>query len=145
MDKLAIKIHQELQDHKLRGKVMKLKEAESKWKNKEASDFLAPPPTSLLEARPLISVTKPLGAHQPNNEPMLVSTGKIHRNLQSDAINVDEDDDVKENVCPASVKKHLTTIAGMDLFSMSTWVIKMWILPQAPSQLRCNNAPNSLS
>jgi hypothetical protein len=103
---------------------MKLEEAASKQKKKGSSDFLAPPPASLLGAKPLTSATKPLGAHQPNNKPMLVSTDKIHNNLQSDAINVDEDNDGKENICPLSVKKHCTTVADTDLFSMFISAIK---------------------
>jgi hypothetical protein len=95
-----------------------------KRKKKEASDFLAPPPASLLEARPFSSVTKPSGDHQNNNEPTTVSNGKTkaHNNLHSGvtSIDVDDDDGGKENVCPSSIKKHRTTVAGTDLFSMFT-------------------------
>ncbi len=96
---------------------MKLEETALKQKKMEASDFLAPPPASLLVVGPLTSATKPLCVHQPYNKPGLVSTGKIRNNLQIDVVNIDEDDGGKENISPASVKKHHTTVAGMDLFS----------------------------
>jgi hypothetical protein len=121
VDKLAIKIHQEAQEHRLREEATKLEEAALKKKKKEASDFLAPPPASLLEARPFSSVTKPLGDHRKSNEPTTVSNSKpkAHNNLQHMFIDVDVDEG-KENICPSSTKKHRTTVAGTDLFSMFT-------------------------
>ncbi len=90
-----------------------------KRKKKEASDFLAPPPASLLEARPFSSVKKPLGDCQSNSEIASVSIGKAYNNLQNGVIDVDVDEG-KENICPSSTKKHRTTVAGTDLFSMFT-------------------------
>ncbi len=94
-----------------------------KRKKKEASDFLAPPPASLLEARLTSFATKPLGDHRQSSEPMMASNGKakVLNNLHhSGIINADEDEGSKENICPSSVKKHCTTVAGTDLFSMFT-------------------------
>jgi hypothetical protein len=55
VDKLAIRIFREFQEHKLHEEARKLQEAAlKKKKRKEASNFLAPPPASLLEPRPLL-------------------------------------------------------------------------------------------
>jgi hypothetical protein len=48
VDRLATKTHQKAQEHKLCEEATKLEEAVMKRKKKEASDFLAPPPASLL-------------------------------------------------------------------------------------------------
>ena len=113
VDKLAIRIFREFQEHKLHEEARKLEEAALKKKRKEASDFLAPPPASLFESRP------PLEERQKNKEPLLVSDGK-HNNPKDIIIDVD-DDEGKENVCPPSIKKkHRTTVAGTDLFNMFT-------------------------
>jgi hypothetical protein len=121
VDKLAITIHQQAQEHSLREEASKLQDLALKKKKKEASDFLAPPPASLLEARPFSSVTKPLGDRHKNKEPMTASNGKAkaHNNLHDTVIDVDVDEG-KENICPSSTKKHRTTVAGTDLFSMFT-------------------------
>ncbi len=80
---------------------------------------MAPPPASLLEARP-ISATRPLGDHCKNIETTTAST-KVHNNLQSSGvININEDEGGKENICRSSTKKHHTTVAGTDLFAMFT-------------------------
>jgi hypothetical protein len=44
---------------------------------------------------------------------------KVHNNLQNGVIDVNVDEG-KENICPLSTKKHHTTVAGTDLFSMFT-------------------------
>jgi hypothetical protein len=120
VDKLAVKIRQEEQEHKLQEEASKQEETTMKRKKKKASDFLAPPPASLLELRSFSSITKPFGYHRKSNEPMTVSNSKpkAHNNSQKNTINVDEDG--KENICHLSIKKHHTTIAGTDLFSMFT-------------------------
>jgi hypothetical protein len=121
VDKLAIRIHQEAQEHSLREEATKLQYLALKKKKKEASNFLAPPPASLLEARPFSLITKPLGDHHKNNKPTTASNGKAkaHNNLHDAVIDVDVDEG-KENICPSSTKKHRTTVAGTDLFSMFT-------------------------
>jgi hypothetical protein len=90
-----------------------------KRKKKEASDFLAPPPASLLEARPFSSITKPLGDRQSNSKIATVSIGKAYNNLQNGVIDVDVDEG-KENICPSSIKKHHTTVTWTNLFAMFT-------------------------
>ncbi len=52
---------------------------------------------------------------------MMASNGKAksNNNLQNGVIDV-EVVEGKENICPSSVKKHHTTIAGTDLFLMFT-------------------------
>jgi hypothetical protein len=108
-----------LQEHKLREEATKLKEAALKRKKKEASEILAPPTASLLEARPFSSVMKPLGDRRSINEISTVSSVKANNNLQNGAIDVDVDEG-KENICPSTTKKHRTTVAGTDLFNMFT-------------------------
>ncbi len=90
-----------------------------KRKKKEASEILAPPTASLLEARPFSSVMKPLGDRRSINEISTVSSVKANNNLQNGAIDVDVDEG-KENICPSTTKKHRTTVAGTDLFNMFT-------------------------
>jgi hypothetical protein len=125
VDRLATKIHQESQEHKLHEEATKQEKAAMKKKKKEASDYLAPPPASSLETRPFSSFMEPLGDHQKNNEPTMASNRntKAHNNLQSDVINIDEDEDGKENICPLSVKKHHTTVSGTDFICMFTSAI----------------------
>jgi hypothetical protein len=62
-DRLAIKIHQKSHEHKTCNEVPGQQEMTLKWKKKEASDFLAPPPASLLESWPFSSAVEPLGLH----------------------------------------------------------------------------------
>jgi hypothetical protein len=76
VDKLAIRIFCEFQDHKLHEEAHKLEEAALKKKKKEASDFLAPPPASFLESRPSLE------EWQHSKEPLLISNGK-HNILQN--------------------------------------------------------------
>jgi hypothetical protein len=49
----------------------------------------------------------------------MVSNGKACNNLQNGVIDVNGDEG-KENICPSSMKKHCTTVAGTDLFGMLT-------------------------
>jgi hypothetical protein len=109
VDKLAIRIFRECQEHKLHEEARKLEEAALKKKGKEASYFLAPPPASLLESRP------PLEEHRKNKEPLLVSDGK-HNKPQDIVIDVD-DDGGKENVCPPSIKKNTVPLSPGWIYS----------------------------
>lgn len=100
VDRLATKIHQESKKHKLQGEAMKLEEGASKRKRKkeEASDFLDPPPASLLKVRPSSSATRSLGDLHKSNKPTTASA-KVHNNPHnSGVINIDEDEVGKENI-----------------------------------------------
>jgi len=113
VNKSAVRIFWEFQEHKLHEEAQVLEEAALKKKRKKALNFLALPPASLLESRP------PLEEQQHSKEPSLISDGK-HSNLQTIIIDVDNDGG-KENVCPPFIKeKHRTTAAGRDLFNMFT-------------------------
>jgi hypothetical protein len=122
VDRLAIIIHQEAQEQRLRDEATKLQESSLKRKKKEASNFLAPPPASLLEARPISSALKLTNTNK-INEVAVISAAKLHNNLHSDFFTVDVDEG-KENLCPTSIKKHRTTVAGTDLFGMFTSAMK---------------------
>jgi hypothetical protein len=109
-----------------------------KRKKKEASDFLAPPSASLLEARPVSSAARPFGDHRKNNEPTMSSNvkAKAHNNLHNrGVIDINEDEGGKKNICSLYIKKHHTTMAGTDLFGMFTSACQWWTLLPAPLQL----------
>jgi hypothetical protein len=109
VDKLAIRIFCDFQEHKLHEEARKLEEAALKKNRKEASDFIAPPPASYLESR------LPLEERQKNKEQLLVSNGK-HNNPQDIVIDVD-DDGGKENVCPPSIKKNTVPLSPGQIYS----------------------------
>ncbi len=81
VDKLAIKIHQQVQEYKLRVEASKQEDVAMKRRKKKASDFLVPPPASLVEARPFSSVMKPFEDRQSNSEIATVCSGKVYSNL----------------------------------------------------------------